>query len=66
MIKTIGKTIILNETEGMYKGKCTTDIVNKSNNIISIHRKTGQIAFLKIRNWEEITKKLKEQLKVCK
>ena len=47
-MKTIGKTIILNERESMYKGKCTTDIVNKSKNIISIHRESGIITFLKV------------------
>ena len=53
-MKKIGKTIILNETEGLYKGKCTTDVVNKSHNILSIHRETGEITFLKIKKLSNI------------
>lgn len=49
-MKKIGKTIILNETESLYKGKCTSDVVNKSHNIISIHRTSGELQLLKVRN----------------
>lgn len=48
-MKKIGKTVILNETEGLYKGKCTTDIVNKSDNIISLHRTAGELKLLKVK-----------------
>lgn len=48
-MRKIGKTIILNETESLYKGKCTTDVVNKSDNIISIHRTTGELKLLKVK-----------------
>lgn len=48
-MRKIGKTIILNETESPYKGKCTTDIMNKSHNIIRIHRNTGELEIIKVK-----------------
>ena len=52
-MKTIGKTVILDETESMYHGECTTDIVNRANNIISIHRETGELSIFKVKNLSE-------------
>ena len=48
-MKKIGNTIILNETESPYKGKCTTDVVNKAHDIISIDRITGEFQLHKVK-----------------
>lgn len=48
-MRKIGKTVILNETESLYQGKCNVDLVNKSDNIISLHRTTGELKILKVK-----------------
>lgn len=56
MIK-VGKTIILNEKESLYKGDCTADVVNKAHNIISIDSNTGEISLLKIKDLNTFLKR---------
>lgn len=53
-MKKIGNTIILNETESPYTGKCTVDVVNRAHNIISLHRKTGEIQLYKIKRLDKL------------
>ena len=50
-MQQIGKTVILDETEEVHKC-CPIDIINKAHNIISIHRTTGEIKFLKTKYLE--------------
>ena len=44
----IGKTLILDETEAPFQGNCTTEAINKANNVLRIHSESGRITFLKL------------------